>query len=270
MAQQIRFFEKNFIDINNESCSITVTDTTSTNNGQAIVDFIRNRSNSSAWVTSGSSDAANTQLLFELGGSFRVSKILLIEHNFKDFLLEYWDGGAWVTIENVTSNTSATTFHETTETLSDKLRLTIYATMIADDNKKMFQTIITRNFMSGQLESWCEVSGTYDQNKKVNNVLSGKANITQSVGAFTVDLKVKAVTSSNDLELFQEMYERYYEGFLMWVSGGEEAQFTYAGKLWRNKDIVLVKPINEYTSSWLDNIYKTGNPINIRLRETIR
>jgi hypothetical protein len=270
MAQQIRFFEKNYIDLNNESCTIDVIDNNSSNNGQDIVNFLRNRNNTTAWVTSGSQDSYSTQLVFNFGGAFLVDSIILVEHNFKSFVLEIFNGSNWIEIADETTNDKTTSFYQFDETLAQQGRITINGTMIADDNKRMFQTIFTKKFVHGQLESWAEVSGVLDQKKKVSTTLSGKANITQSIGGYTIKLAIKSVTSVKDIEMFQEMYDRYYEGFLMWLSGGDESQFTAPIKMWRNRDIFLVKPSDNYSSEWFENLYRSGTPVSINFREVIR
>ena len=270
MGQQIKFFEKNYIDYNNENAAITVVDTQSTDNGQTIVEFLQSRKNSNAWVTSGSLDSYNTTLEVFLGGAYRVQDILLVGHNFKNYSLDYDDAGVWVDIETVTSNTDATTHHNMSEVVTSKIRIVITGTMIADENKRMKQLIISRPFNAGQLEGWPVIKPVLDQNKKVTEMLSGKVNIAQSLGGYTIDLSIKSCESESDLELFEEMYQRFNEGFLIWCNAGDNAQFKSNRSFWKGEDIFLVKPVDSYTAEWFQGIYSAGMPIKTRLKEVIR
>src|SRR4051812_33469430 len=93
MAQQICVFKKNLIDLSNTNGVLTVTDATATNNGQTFVDFIRNRNNSSAWLTTGSNDAANTQIDVDLGETRDITDIILVKHNWKAYTIKYSTDG---------------------------------------------------------------------------------------------------------------------------------------------------------------------------------
>ena len=66
MSKQIKFWRKSFIDADRTNHEITITDTVAENTGQDFVRFLRNRNNNSGWNTSGSTDAAQTQILVNL------------------------------------------------------------------------------------------------------------------------------------------------------------------------------------------------------------
>jgi len=269
MGQQIRIFEKNIIDFNNQAASIEVIDIGSANNGQDIVDFVRSRKNINAWVTSGSADSYNTKLEVTLGGVFRIADIILIAHNFKSFTIDYWDAG-WTNLVTETTNIKTTSHFSFTEILTEKIRIVIGGTIIVDANKFLKQLIITRPFKQGQLESWPIVTPVLDQNKKVTEMLSGKVNISQSLGGYSIDLKIASCESVNDIELFQEMYNRFYEGFLIWCNAGDDLQFRTSVQFWKSEDIFLVRPVDSYNASWYEGIYSCGIPIKIKLKEVIR
>ena len=113
MVQRIRCFQKNKIDLDDVNVAITVTDAVATSTGQAIVDFIRNRNNTSAWLTSGSTDAANTTLEINMVDVHSVDKLLLIGHNWKAFTVQYWNGTIYTDFStpiSETVNTDETTF----------------------------------------------------------------------------------------------------------------------------------------------------------------
>jgi len=93
MGNQIKLLRKSAVDRDNSNITITVTDAVATNTGQSIVDYTRNRNNNSAWVTTGSTDAANTTLEVEMGDFESIDTIILIGHNFKAFTIQYYNSG---------------------------------------------------------------------------------------------------------------------------------------------------------------------------------
>jgi len=270
MAQQIRVFEKSYIDLDNENASIIITDASANNNGQLVADFVRNRSNATAWITSGSLDSHNTIFETEFGGNYRVGAILMVGHNFSDYTVEYWTGVAWTNLVTVSSGTATTTHHNITETQTDKIRINITGTIGTDQNKRMLQLIVSRNFQSGQFVTWPILKPSLDENKKANEMLSGKVAMTRSVGGYNINMTLKTSVDQSDLTLIQEMYFRTREGFLLWPNGGDNDQFTKDVPFWNEEDILLVLPTDNYKPEWLEGFYKSGMPLNMKLREVVR
>ena len=272
MAGQIRFFKKSRIDLSNSLASITVTDATATNPGQAFTDFLRNRNNTSAWVTTGSNDAANTTLVYDMTDERDISVILLVLHNFAAYTLKYWNGAAYVdfaTPISVTGNTAETSFHEVTQVSTSRLQLIITGTIVADADKKMRQTIISDKIVTGQLEGWPLIKKPrHTTNKKVTTMLSGKVNVLESVGAFSADLSVRHWSISADLDIVEEIFLGK-RGVLMWLSGGDEAQFTQSRIGYRDEDIYLVRAINDYSPEYVSGVYVNGLKIQLKLKEAI-
>ena len=88
MSQGIMIFEKNKIDIDLDTyVTITVTDSVASDNGQTVVDYLRNRNNYSGWGTAGSTDAANTQLDVVFPET-EITDLLLVEHNLKAYTIK--------------------------------------------------------------------------------------------------------------------------------------------------------------------------------------
>ena len=101
-------------------------------------------------------------------------------------------------------------------------------------------------------------------------MLSGKAFVSQAIGGFSIKLDFMAVQDESDLEMLFEMYNRVHEGFLISLSGFDETQFRFRNMPYRNEDIVLVRPINNFSSDWVDNFYKNGATFSLELKEVVR
>lgn len=269
---QIRFFKKNKIDNSNTLASITVTDGVATNNGQSFVDFLRNKNNFSAWITTGSSDSANTELLAELTDERDLDSIMLIGHNFAAYTLQYWDGSSYQDFStpiNVSGNTKTTTFHQFDKVSTSRVKLIILGTMVPDSDKRMKQWILTEKLATGQFEGWPVIRRPeLNTNKKISTVLSGKVSVIESIGAYEFDLQVRHWTSDSDLEIVMEIY-RGRRGVLVWLSGGDEAQFKLKLLGYKDEDIFQMRAVNNFSPELASGVYVNGVKIDLKLRESI-
>ena len=272
MPAQIRFFNKNKIDLSVSNVTITVTDGVATNTGQAFVDFMRNRNNTSAWLTTDSTDAANTTLVFDMVDVKEVSEVLIVGHNLKSYTIKFWDGLAYQDFStpiNETTNTETTNHHAFTKVNTSKLQLIITGTQIVDADKSIKQFIITDEVASGQLEGWPVIKNPrHSKNKKISTMLSGKINVVESVGSFSMDLNVKNWNINTDLDLVEEIYAGN-RGVLVWLSGGDETQFSRIHLGYRKEDIFLMRAANDFTPEFRSGIYSTGIKVSIKLVESI-
>lgn len=269
MSGQVIFFDKNLLDLSIASVQITVTDSVAVNDGSAAVDFLRNRSNSSAWITTGSNDTANTTLLANWIDYELVDSIMLVKHNFKNFTVEGFSGMAWEPILTETNNTKTTTFIETTLPLISQIRIVVYETMVADDDKEMYQLIATKKLGVGRLEGFPLIkSPRLDTRKKISKMLSGKINIMESLGSFSCKLSVENWKSDVDLSIVESIYLNR-SGVLMSLSGFREEQFSSSRYGYRDEDIFFVRPKNDWRPEWYAGVYSLGMKVDMDLEECI-
>lgn len=272
MAAQIKFYNKNKLDLDNDLVTISVTDTTATSDGADLVDFMRNRNNQSAWVTTGSNDAANTTLVFDFKDEREITDVIMILHNLKAFTIKYWDGATYQDFStpiNETTNTKTSSFFEFDLVSTSRLQLIITGTINADDDKTIRQFIATDKVLSGQLVGWPEIkSPRHGSNKRVNRMLSGKVNVVESRGAFTFDLSVSNWNIDADLDIIEEIYFGR-RAVLVSLSGGDEEQFSHLRVGYRNEDIYFMRATNDYSPEWSRGIYNNGLRIRMKLSEAI-
>lgn len=271
MTAQIKFLRKNLLDLNNQNATITITDGVATNTGQNSVNLMRNRDNVSGWLTTGSDDTADTVIESSFGGDlYDLDHVQLNRHNFKDFLIEYQDvSNVWQTYENVTDNETATTIHtKETPVEARGVRITVYSTIIADADKELRQFICT--YKIHQFNGWPQIKKpTFSRNRRVNKMPSGRVNITKTRGTFSCDLRIQVTSNENDLIIHENLYERN-EGVLLLITGGDETQFNSNRINFRNEDIVLVLPVDEYTNPHYKDITSNGIIVNMSLAEVDR
>jgi hypothetical protein len=275
MAQQIRFFKRNEVDYLNVNAVITVTDNTATNDGSAFINYLRNRNNTSAWLTTGSNDAANTTLIFQFGGEKEIDSILMVLHNFKAFTIQYWDGSSYrdfSTPINETTNTDDNSFYSFTQVSTSQLKLIITGTITADADKSMRQFIATNSLVTGigQLTGWPMIKKPeHSTEKKVSRMLSGKINVVETIGAFKCALAVDSWSIADDLRIVEEIYFGR-RGVLVWPGGGDEEQFKAITVGYRKEDIYFMRSTNEYTPELAKSLYSAGYKLKLNLEEAIR
>ncbi len=262
MGNHIKFFEKNKGDISNTSVVATASQ------GDDYADLARNRSNSSAWVTSGSVDADLTTFDIDFVDTKQIDSLILIKHNFKNYTFKYWDGAAY---QNVTpsiaetANTSETTSHSFTAVETTKVRLQINGTMSANDDKYLYQFIVTKSI--GELAGWPVIKSPVNSRERiVNQMLSGKKSVSEQVGYVYFNLDQKILKTSADVDIVESLFFSN-ESFLVWLCGGSETQFFDRVKTYRKEDIYLMKCTNEYKPELYKGAYKLGYHLLIELAE---
>jgi len=271
MSSQIQFYEKNKIDLSNSNTVLTVTDAVASNTGQSFVDFVRNRKNTSAWLTTGSTDAANTQLDIDMGSSFNIDTIALVLNNFKAFTIQYFNGSIYTDFSTAISETTNAVDNNiyTFDVVSVRLiRIIITGTQVVDADKVLRQLIITE--LIGQFEGWPIIENPkHSTNKKRTLMLSGKQNIVESVGGFSCDLTIENLKGNADLTILETVWFKG-EGVLMLLNGKDETQFSSIRIGYRNEDWYMVRPSNDYVPEWVNGLYVTGMKIKIKLSEVIK
>jgi len=270
MSSQILLFEKNKIDLDNPNGSITVTDSVASSTGDTIIDFVRNRSNNSSWLTTGSTDAANTELLVDFGDNSDISDIILMQHNWDSYTAQYWNGSAYVDFSpaiNETGTVVDTTHHTFTNVNTNRVKIIIGSTQVADADKQLSQLICTERF--GQLNAWPTIKKpTVSLNKKKSRMLSGKTFVTETTGYFSCELEVKILKLDADLTIVENVFFAR-QGVLVWLCGGDEDQFSSKRIGYRLKDLYLMRPTNEWQPEWYKGVYTAGMKVVIKLEESI-
>lgn len=271
-TEQIRFFDKNKMDISNINASITVTDAVATDTGSAIVDNMRKPGNDSAWLTTDSTDAANTTLDFLFADERTISVIAMVLHNLKAYTIQYWNGSSYVdfsTVISETTNVETTNFYYVTEVQTDRVRLVITGAQIVDADKIIRQFIATDHLLTGQLVGWPIIGRPkHETGKRVNKMLSGKVNVVETITSFSFQLSVSNWNIDADINIIEEIYFGR-RPVLVSLSGGDDSQFSHQRVGYRKEDIYLMRAIDDYSPEWSSGIYKNGLKLKIRFAEAV-
>lgn len=263
----IKFFKKNIYDLSNVVPVTTVTDAIATSTGSEYTVLMRNRDNRSGWATTDSTDAANTTIEIDFVDVREFDSILILGHNLKSYTLQYWTGSIWANFSTPiaeTVNAKTSNYYKFTKIFSSKIKLIITGTQVADDDKLIRQLIVTEEF--GEFSFQPMIKPIVDRDRISTKYLSGKTNVSRSIGGFGCEIKLDSVSGDDDLALVELIFDSY-EGVLTWLCGGDETQFETQRQGWRLEDIYLMQPTNEYQPEWYKGFYKNGMPINLRMVE---
>lgn len=269
-AEQIIFFEKNKVDLEKVSVLFSVTDAIAVNDGAAYLNNMRDRKNYTAWMTTESTDAANTVIDIDLGDTVALDTIILVGHNLKSYTLQYLSGFSYIDFStpiNPTNDTKNTSHYDFSQINTNNLRLTILGTKVANVDKQIRQFIATVKV--GQLEGWPKITKpTISTNKQKTKMLSGKMRVVESLDSFACTLSVDCWKIQADIDIISAVYERR-EGVLIWINAGSEDQFSMDIRGYRPEDIYLVRPLDDWQPEFYRGIYSLGLKTSVDLAEVI-
>lgn len=261
-AQQVLFLNKNAADWTNPLVVVSATEASS------LAPNLQDRSNLTGWMTTGSVDANNTTITCDFGDLETLTDVILINHNFASFTVQYWNGSAYVDFStpiNVTGCTDSSSGYSFVSVNCTKIQIVIRGTQVPNTDKRMTQLIAANRI--GQLFGWPVInSPSFDYNLRNNTMLSGKANIGANLGGFSCTLSVSNWSNGNDLSIVENLYT-LGAPFLVWLCGGSEAQFSSTRMGYRKQDIFFAKCSNTFQPQWADGMYKSGLQVDIDLQE---
>ena len=264
MSAQIAFYHKSACDIS----EVGVTATATQGNDYAIQ--ILNRSNLSAWITTGSVDSDNPYIDVDMVDTKTISDLFLIKHNFKNYTVKYWNGSTFVDFSPAIAETNYSddnSNYPVSPVETSKIRIQIFGTQVSDEDKYLYQFVATD--LIGRLQGWPVIKNPiHGTNVRTSTMLSGKNFVTRNVGGFSCTLEVSNWKNNADLTLIETLYE-LTNGFLVYLCGGDESQFSSVRKGYRKEDLFLMKCMEDYSPEFVEGLYKTGLKLSIKLGEVV-
>jgi len=263
----IAFYQRNKIDLARSGVTISITDSEATNDGQAFVDQLRDRKNTTGWGTTGSDDTANTEIEVLIGDVVAVDSIFMLRSTYKHYEIFYHDGDDYVSLVEVTDNKEPDIHHEFPRVFTASIKVVIYATILPDDDKRMSQLVITEKL--GQLERFPIISRPMvSKNRRALNAISGKSKVIQNERSFSVKLLQNEEYSEADIALIEFLYT-LPNGFLVWLCGGDEKQFRIIREGFRRQDLFYMAIDNENVTEMIDGFYWRGTRVDLDLIEAL-
>lgn len=239
------------------------------------------------WRSLGSSDSSTETITVTLPDAITIDRIILQDHNFKQFQVKYDSSGMFTDFTNVlgidgslgggiseTAFADDTAYYEFDSVTTSSIQLTIDTTQTVDAEKFISQIIVTSEI--GTFNGFPLISGiTPSRNQRNRKVLSGRSIVQkgQETMAFDLDFSNYGVSKADfraDLDIAMTLFDRE-DPFLVWLCGGRRGSdyFRYTLRGFRLKDIYQMQTLNDYELSYRDNVYINPASLKVDLEEAV-
>jgi len=253
--------------------------------GNASAQFGIDRNPISYWRSVSSNDTITETLTIEMPAVVPLTRLLLVDHNWKDFNVQYDAAGTWThfagvtgldgSMANITETVFAddTAYYEFTLVNTNKLRIQVLKTQTANQQKYVNQIIATEEL--GTLNGFPKIKGTeIDRNIRKKEMLSGKVLILKSEESFRVSLDFEdypGVSPYNaDVDLIFSLHD-IEENFIIWLSGGRRGSSYFKKQLrgYRLKDVFTVQMIDVLKPIYSKNIFQNSVNFTAKFEEAV-
>ena len=237
------------------------------------------------WRSVASTDLITETLTIGLAASTVINRILLLDINWKAFVIKYNVSGVWTHFASVygmdglKSNITETVFadssayYEFASVTTDQIQITITTTQVTNAQKYAAQIICTSEL--GTLAGYPDIKKIeISKNSRSQKTLSGKFVIQKSIetAAFTLDFKnyPRASTYNIDIALMLSLHDRE-NPFIVWLCGGRRgtSYFGYTLRGFRLQDAYVMQVSKALDLSYTKNIYKGQLNAKVELQEHI-
>lgn len=243
--------------------------------------YILSLNNYTEWKSLGSNDTIDEEILIELSELKSISRIILTDMNFKDFLIQYFDGADFVDFTNVISangisrakleildNEKSAEYFEFDEVDTTQIKLIIRKTIVPNEEKYLCKFIATSEI--GTLKGFPRVDNQINSNEVESKTMSGF--IYSSKGFQTAQIKINFKTHpyGEDISLIEYLFS-IDESFLIYPCGGRfgDKYFKMNQFTWKLGDIYNVKTSGNLDADWEKGVYLLGANKNITFKEHI-
>ena len=270
----IKFFKKN--EMSDGSPSAT--------SGDAAAKFILDLDVDTYWTSVGSSDSETETITINFGSSKTIDRVLLLDHNFKNFSVKYLSGSSYVAFANVIgiggtslSGITETTFskdssyYEFDSVTTSAIQISCLSTQTTNAEKYLSQAIATSEL--GTFVGYPEVSKIdLSRNTRSKKTLSGRFSVQKSQQTLGYSIRFRNYPSSTvynvDIDLALTLFESE-DPFLIYPCGGryESQHFSYQLPGFRLRDCILSQIKKGYRLKYVKNIYT--NPLDVGGLETV-
>ena len=270
----IKFFDLNLADSKTGA-------TATASSGDPSADFILDRNQYTVWRSVGSDDTTTETVEITLDAPETFSRLFLLRHNFKEFIVEYDDSG-WTDFSNVigingvtssviseTDYAADSAYYEFDTVTTDKIRISATKTQVADEEKFLNSFAVCEEL--GTLEGFPIIkNATKDKKLRKSTLLNGRSFVTKSleVMRFSLDFKNYPASLLNDLDLLFSLFDRD-DNFLVWLCGGKngEPYFKYQLRGFRIEDLIEMQVVNIFKDSYRKNYYNGVVRMKLSLEE---
>lgn len=218
------------------------------------------------WQSIGSNDSTTETLTITLPAAVSISRIFLIQHNFKAFQIQYGASQDFTNVIgldsysdnkiDVSGNTRNAAYFEFDAVTTDTIIITADTALVTNAQKELVQAIITNEL--GTLVGFPGNKGAVlDRNRRSAKATSGRVHIEKGYENFSMTLKLKTYPGQADLDLLDSLHD-INEPFLIYPCGGKPDQFRFTIRGFRDEDVFQVQTNGKVTNGFTNNIYVMG------------
>lgn len=274
----IKFFDKNLCLFKDGS---NIDATTSTDSANYAIDL----NPDTRWRSNASTDLITETLTVTFDEAKEISRLFLLDFNFKDFTVKYNVLGTWTHFASVTGLSGAKTnitetafaydsaYYEFTPVTTDSIQIAVTKSQVVDAQKYLTQFIVTNEL--GTLAGYPEVKRVkMDKNARISKTISGKNIVQKSIETADFDLNFKGYPSAAaynaDMDLMMTLHDRQ-NPFLVWLCGGRRGSsyFRYTLRGFRLKDVFQMQVMKAVDLGYTDNIYNGSLNAKVVLDEHV-
>jgi len=241
------------------------------------------RSLVSYWRSVGSIDSITETITITFNASKVINRILLLDHNWKEFTVKYFSGGSYVNFASVLgidgsiASISETTFaedsayYEFAPVATTSIQITVTKTQVVDQEKYINQIIATTEL--GTLVGYPDVNGLdMTTNAREKKVLSGKIITMKSEKSlkFSLAFKNYPPSLSNDIDLMFSLWESD-DTFLIWLCGGRRGSNYFRKQLrgFRLRDVICAQTSAVINPDYSKNVFTLPINFTIKMNEAV-
>ena len=259
MTGGISFYDKNKALFDDGSTCVASTNTADQN-------LILGTNKYFKWESIGSDDVTTETLTITLPAAISISRIFLLDHNFKNFGIQY---GASLDFANVlgldsysdnqileTGFARNTAYYEFDAVSTDTIIISMDTSQVVDAQKFLTQFILTNEL--GTLTGFPGMSGIrLDRNDRKDKAISGRLHIEKGYETASFSLSLKSCPVHADVDVLDSLHDRELP-FLAWLNGGKPDQFRFNQRGFRLEDVYQVKVDKPANNSFNKNVYILG------------
>lgn len=262
--------------------------TSTPSNGSATANSCLDRNPYTYWYTIGSNDTITEVLTVLFASSQAISRLLLLDHNFKSYTVKYLNGfGVYVDFTNAVGIDGATvlgkiaessfadnsSYYEFDSVSTTSIQISVTTTQVVNAEKFLNAAIATDEI--GTLAGFPVIQYVkVDRNSKISQTLTGRFSIQKAdeTTSFTLSFKTypSAIVYNVDIDLMMTLHDMDIP-FLVWLCGGRRGAnyFNYTLRGWRLKDIFQMQIDKAYNLSYTSSITKNSLNAEVSLQESI-
>lgn len=258
-----KFFDKNYALLKNGGSVVT-----SSNGGGAnsIIDISRY----TQWQSLASNDVTTETITITLSSSREITRIFLIDFNFKEFNIKYNNGGVFEDFADVigVNGTTSTTINESNYAFNtayyefkavttNQIQIQCAKTQVANAQKFLTQAVITTEL--GTLQGFPRISPQSSRNETRTTALSKRAVVQKSYETFRIRMNFTYHPFQNDLDILENIIDRE-EPFLVYPCGGRTGTtyFKVNQKAWRLEDLFNMQTVGRDRNEFERGVYVLG------------